>query len=347
LQGAAQVAGSLRDALNRQRCQVRNLILLDGLELPANAITFNGGRLVELGEDFLNTWFRGTPPPGPVAPHRLTGVAALETVTEERSPPWGVSLFEWDSAATRTKRAAKPWSMYLNLLGSGKCMPIGMYQHSDSQLHLDEWRAVGVEEPMWEPRHHFDGVDDYESEELYRTLYVDDDGPTLATFLNQMDAGRSAAERRTHRVETALRFFDRVCDDYMGHHQLEHGDDMDANEDLVIDAVAGLEAIFLAKEKRGKGQVIGARAAAVLEANVTKQRAMRKEVEDLYELRSAILHGDARAASEDLRKGATSGEHLLRRSIIAFCRLQGDHQRLVDAAKDPATAQTVRQITLA
>src|SRR5436190_21888673 len=46
-------------------------------------------------------------------------------------------------------------------------------------------------------------------------------------------------------------------------------------------------------EERGKGQTIGIRAAALLETDATAQRKMRKEVTALYDLRSAILHGDA------------------------------------------------------
>jgi hypothetical protein len=134
---------------------------------------------------------------------------------------------------------------------------------------------------MWEPRYGFDGEDEYEYERLHRTLRVDD-ADALASFLNRLEAGRVAAEPRTHRVETALRFFNRISNDYLRHHVMGYGDDLDVNEDLVIDAVAGLEAIFLANEKRGKGQAIGMRVAAVLENDVVPQSAMRKQMIELY-----------------------------------------------------------------
>jgi hypothetical protein len=339
---ARRLAEAMLIELGRDHCTVTSLILLDGLELPAEEIVFTGGRLFELDETLLRLWCGGASPPGSIPASRIDGVAAMEVTRAAASPPWGPTLIEWESDAALAKRTALPWLTYLNLFDAGKCSVVGMYQHSDSQLHQDEWRAVGVEEPMWEPRHGSDGENDYEYEELYRTLQLDD-ADAMRSFLDALETGRRVAAQNTHRVETALRFFDRVSDGYMSEHLLAHGDNMDVNEDLVIDAVAGLEAIFLADEKRGKGQAIAMRATAILEYDVGLQRRLRKQAIELYELRSAILHGDARAESVDLRNGAINGERLLRRSLAAFCRLGGDHRRVVDAAGTPAVAEAVRR----
>jgi hypothetical protein len=342
LEQATRVAEHLRTELNRVDCTVTSLVLLDGLDLPTQEIVFSGGRLVELDEAFLQAWFRGSAVPGTVAVPRLTGVAAVEVAVRTHTPPWGPFHFDWESDARMTKRTALPWLTYINLFETGKCSPIGMYQHSDSLLHVDEWRAVGVQEPMWETRSGYDGEDEYEYEALYRTLRIDE-AEAIRNHLDALEAGRRGASGHTHRVETALRFFDRVSELYVGEQILSLGDNMDVNEDVVIDAVAGLEAIFLADEKRGKGQVIGMRASVILESDIGLQRNIRKQLLDLYALRSAILHGDARATRDALKQGALTGERLLRRSLVAFCRLGGDHARVVAAATDPATAEAVRR----
>jgi hypothetical protein len=68
----------------------------------------------------------------------------------------------------------------------------------------------------------------------------------------------------------------------------------DANEDIIVDATTGLEALLLGNEKRGKGALIAARAAAIIEEADDNRRSVKKRIERLCKVRSAILHGDVR-----------------------------------------------------
>ncbi len=52
--------------------------------------------------------------------------------------------------------------------------------------------AVGVQEPMWETRSGYDGEDEYEYEELYRTLLIDE-AEAVRIHLDALEACRRVA----------------------------------------------------------------------------------------------------------------------------------------------------------
>lgn len=341
---ADEFASGVSKELLREQCSVASLVLIDGLELPAKEVRFQGGRLFELDKQSIHEWFQGEEPPGEIRSERIIGVAALELLSIDRNPPWTDSYFYMESAARRIQRVAEPWVTYINLVESRKCRTTGMYQRSDSLLHDNPFRDVGVQEPMWEMRFMSDpdgNGDDYEYEELHRTLELDD-ANTLAALLNLLETGRAAAaQRMTHRVETALRCFSRVSEVTLSH-DLAIVADLDECEDIIIDSVVGLETIFLAANERDKMDKIANGAAGVLESDYRSKRAIRKEAKQLYKLRSAILHGDARADAQILRRYSQIGEQLLRRSIIAFCGAEGDQTRILHAEADAAMANAIR-----
>ena len=318
------------------------MVLIDGLELPTKEVSFSGGRLFELSENSIHEWFEGRRPPGDLPPDRLIGVAALEIVTTANNPPWGGDYFHWESPARQVQKVAEPWLTYLNLFDARKCTTVGMYQRSDSLLHKDSIQEVGVREPMWETQSVLepDG-DEYRYERLHRTLEIDDEG-TLESLLNFLEAGRAAAaERSTHRFETALRYFSRVSEITLSH-DLALVADLDECEDTIISATIGLEAIYLKKREGGKKASLSARAAALLESDHTLQAKIGEDARELYGVRSAIVHGDERAAAETLRRYSQVAERLLRRSILVFCAAQGDHARMLQASVDPAAAEVIR-----
>ena len=145
-EGATRFADSLAAEASRQTCNITNLVLLNGLELSAKEVVFSAGRLVELDDKMLRRFVDGNAIPGPIASQSLNGVAALETTLAAPAPPWGPTRFEWGSTRQLVSRMSQPWLNYLNLFDADKCRAIGMYQRSDSLLHNDPVRAVGVEE---------------------------------------------------------------------------------------------------------------------------------------------------------------------------------------------------------
>ena len=342
-QSIQEFATRLDAEFRREQCGVTNLVVLDGLELPEKEIVFSGGRLVELNDEFLDSWFGSRDLPGPLKLADLDGVAALEVATTGNNPPFGPGYIEWDTPATHIRRAASPWLTYLNLFSDGKCAGIGLYQRSDSLLHVDQIVAVGVRAPMWvDDSWYDDEIGDYrQAEKLYRTLAVED-GAALKTLLNCLIAGGLAATGRSHRVETALRYFDRVSENYLSHVSLPvliH--QMDALEDIVVHAVVGLEAIYLDGEQ-SKGPNIATRSSMILEANPKLRRSFRRNIDSLYNLRSAIVHGNERQKASELLKGAVSLEEIFRRSLVAFLLLDGAHERLRLGSQDGDAAETVR-----
>lgn len=340
---AAEVFGSKLSAeLSRAQSSVKSLVLIDGLGLPIKEVRFNGGRLFELNDQSIREWLDGNQPPRRLLADCLEGVAALEVVAEARNPPWEEEHFEWESAARQVEKVAEPWLTYLNLFEGRKCRTAGMYQQSDSLLHLERVRDVGVQEPMRRTDSFPIGDGEYEEvDRLYRTLEVDDE-QSLVSLLNFLEAGRvSAAQRGSHRVETALRYFSKVSELAL-FHDLALVPELNQCEDIIINAVIGLEAIYLKKREGGKKAHLSARAAALLESRDALQEEVRADAAELYRVRSAIVHGDAREGPDTLQKASRVAEQLLRRSIIAFCGAEGDQSRVLQAETDQRVATEVR-----
>lgn len=340
------VAERLDAEFHRDECSVANLIVLDGLGMPQSEIAFNGGRLVQLDAAALEAWCRGRPLPGAVKSDRLDGVVALEVNTQERNPPFGPSFISWEAPYRTVQKAAHPWLTLLNLFSEGKCSAISLYRRSDSLLHVDRLEAIGEHEPNWEDKSFYD---DYSQEwvldeRLLRTLEIED-ADRLRGFIERAEAGRRAAieQGRAHRVGTGLRYFTRVSSAHLRHILNRGLDDIpDDLEDLIVDAVVGLEVILVQDKKIWKkGEQIAQRAAALLESDPKAKLNTEEEAKTLYNLRNSILHGDEQHSIAVLLKNAMVAEELLRRTLAAFCLLSGDNDVLATLS-DESTASAVR-----
>jgi len=345
---AHDIADELKVEFGRTHCSLTNLIILDGLDIPGDEICFDGGRLIRLDSKVLTAWFGGAKPPGPVSAERLDDIVALETVTSGHNPPFGPMHISWEAPYRTVLRTVHPWLTLLNLYGDGKCSAIGLYQRSDSRLHRDQFDAIGVREPNWEDKSFYDdeAQEWVEYDQPYRTLEVDD-AERFGSFLNRVELGRLGAESRGHRAAAALRYFDRVSAGHLRHilsrGMDDHPDDL---EDLIVDAVVGLEVIFVQNKKiKSKGDVIARRVAAMTQRDTAEARQLRKLAKKLYECRNSILHGDEQLPIADLLLNAVGAEELLRRSLSAFCLIGGDHQRVISMDADLSAAAIIRAET--
>jgi hypothetical protein len=335
-----RIAIEFAEASDTEHCSVTSLILIDGLELDVDQLALGGyAELVKLTTDRIGRFFNGVAPPGEIAASRLDGIFALEVPTQAPNPPW--PQYEWDSSRILVERVAQPWLNYINLWSYDKVRCCGVYQKTDSRI-VEPIRSLGLEEPFWVAREVGDPEDPIEIEEPYRTLRVDD-ADALRDHILSLDAGSLRARALGHRLDTALRFFKRVSEAFW-EHTLSYASDQDAHEDLIIDAVTGLETLYLDGEQRGKDQLLARRASCLLEEDPARSRSMRRELTALYHLRSAIVHGNERRSAKELSDGARLAEGILRRSIRAFAILGGDQQRIIAAVIDQQLAQQNRQL---
>jgi len=331
-------ADSILAAINKATAPLVSLIVIDGLDLPVPDVEIEPGiRLVELTDSFLDSWFGDVPLPGSVKRDQVESLFALEISGNGANPPWGPTLFFWDSPSEQIERLAQTWVSLLNLVNSSKVRAPLMYQRTESLMVSDAIQAVIADDPVWLSRYEtYD--EDSEPEEVPErlvTLRVQD-ASKLATCLRRLAVGKAKAALHSHRAETSRRFFDRVCRTIWSHHYpLGTGENVEANEDLLVDAVTALESIYLSKEQ-SKASHLAKRSAALLESDVSLSRALRKNVERVYKMRSAIVHGDPQQPAKDLRDRASIAELILRRSLQAFLCLDGDHDRVAKGAVDPA-----------
>lgn len=339
----AEFAQRLCQEAGRPDCSVTSVVPLDGLELGQNELEFSGGRFVRLTEEFLNAFLENKHVDGAGRLGRFGDMFALLTTATAPNPPWGATRFEWASASRQVEDLAQPWLNLTNLWSADKASASGVFQKCDSLLVYPHVRALGIQEPARDYETVDSGDDLWEDETPAYRVRIDDGG-RFQRFVETLELRIREARAKTHRVDTALRFFARVASPFWQHHVLGYGDDSDVNEDIIIDAVTGLEAVFLTGEQRGKGQLLGQRAGVLLEEDPESRRKLRKAVERVYALRSAILHGDARRDEQDLRDGVPIAEDVLRRSLVAFIMLSGDHQAVVSAVGDDALAAANRAL---
>jgi hypothetical protein len=334
---AADFARRFYEESRREKSVITSIIPIDGLELTHEELTFTGGRLFRLTRAVIRSLLENGYVPGLSGLDEFEDMWAIEVTTEAPNPPWEI---EWESASKQVRKLASPWLDLLNLYGSEKVRVCGAYQRTDSLFASPPVRAIGIQQPVRDPL--FDEDGDFSGDTRpFITLSIEDSA-RLGIFLQTLSARTVEARTRTHRVDTALRFWGRVADLFWQHHAIAYGDDPDANEDLIIDAVTGVEAIFLAGETSGKGGLIASRAVPLIEADATARRILSRQISELYALRSAIVHGDDRKRADELQRGARRGEDVLRRSLVAFIMLRGDHTCLVDGARDRARAAVNR-----
>jgi len=342
-----QIAVDFEREVARDQCSLIQVLVLDGLELCSEDLRFARGRFLQLSEAMLKKDVEvehGLPSSGL---NRLIGMYGLELRWTAPNPPWGGGALERLGLPPRKRiqTMGYPWVTYVNLWDRGKIRVVGAYETTDSLLVRNSERYIHLDNPLWQDhyaRSENSDSEEWVSESPLRLLSVRD-AQRFASFLERLEAGRSAVQRQTHRGEIALRYFARVTDAYRQHHLQGDGLDVDANEDILVDGVTALETLLLAGEKRGKGRILAGQLSALLADDLAGQRTLRKRVEKIYKLRSTVLHGDTRPSSAELSMSAIQVEELTRRCLTTFLLLQGDRQAIAQGARDECVAQMNRQ----
>jgi hypothetical protein len=178
--------------------------------------------------------------------------------------------------------------------------------------------------------------DEDESERPITTVDVDDI-TKFRLFLLDLAVGYKQA-KGDPRVDTALRYFDRTCDRLFAVEQY-HMDTLEEEtlEDLVADACTSLEAALLTgRSEARKGERLAERTAALVAADDTERATVYAEVKSDYDLRNAIVHGDARQPKATLAAAARSLRVRTRQVLVALLLLRGDRQSFRIAVGDAA-----------
>jgi hypothetical protein len=338
---AARVAADFEQEVARELCHMTQRFVLDGLELRSPELSFRRGRFVKLTESTFPD-VAGNPP---TSYDRRMGLYVLELQWRSPNPPWETGVFDdVETPQNRIQRLAHPWIGFINLWARGKVRIAGVFEWTDSGL-CPTRRYLDVGEPVWQD--HFEhndeeDVDEWTSESPRRTLTVDDEAQ-FVRFLERLDDGLRGSGAEAHRADIAMRYFRRVVDNFWTHHIGGDGTSQDENEDIIVDAMTALEAILLANEKRDKGGLMAARAAAIIEDTDEKRRDVRKRIERLYKQRSAILHGDTLPSASELRAEAADAEEFARRCLSAFLMAGGDRQAFLRAPTNAAIAADLRR----
>jgi hypothetical protein len=339
---ASEAATDFEREVAREHCRLIQRFVLDGLELSSPECSCCRGRFVKLTDSTFNELAGAAPP----SYDRRLGLYVLELHWRSPNPPWDTGTFDdAESTHDRVQRLAHPWITFINLWGRGKVRVAGVFEWSDSGLLGSPHRYLENGEPIWQDHYEHNDerdVDEWASESPRRTLTVPDE-THFARFLERLDGGLRLAGAEAHRADIAMRYFRRVVENYWTHHLGGDGSSQDHNEDIVVDAITALESILLANEKRDKGGLMAARAAAILEETDDERRRVRKRIVRLYKLRSAILHGDARASTAELTEAAVDAEEFARRCLAAFLLSGGDRQAVLQASTDAATAEALRR----
>jgi len=340
---AIQVAADFEREVARELCHMTQRFVLDGFEIASAELSFRRGRFVKLTDSNFNQLV------GKAATsydHRL-GLYVLELQWRSPNPPWDSGVFDdLENPRNRIQRLAHPWIGFINLWGRGKVSIAGVFESTDSRL-CQPHRYLEVAEPVWEDHYaHNDerDVDEWVSESPRRTLTVTAETQFIR-FLERLDDGLQQSGSEMHRADIAMRYFRRVAENFWTHHIGDDGNSQDHNEDMIVDAMTALETILLANERRDKGGLMAARAAVIIEDSDDKRRNVRRRIQRLYKLRSAILHGNARPSSAELSEAAVDAEEFSRRCLAAFLLAGADRRAFLQASSDSATAETLRRRT--
>lgn len=339
-----QAAIDFEREVSREHCQLIQRFVLDGLELNSPEIKFRRGRIFKLTKSVYKDTFGTEPSKYDDQLDRF--ILELHWRSPIPHPPWDNWLSERsESEHERIHRMSYPWVTFINLWGQGKVRVSGAYEWTDSTLLRSPKRFLEVAEPIWKENFKYNperDVEEWESREPRRTLTIDD-GSKFVRFLERLDDGLQISIAQDHRADIAMRYFRRVIGNYWTHHLDGNKTSQDHNEDIIVDAVTALESILLANEKKGKGSIMAARAAAILEETDGARRQVRKRILKLYKIRSAILHGDIRPTAEELTNAATDAEEFSRRCLAAFLLANSDRESILLASNDTAAAEKVRR----
>lgn len=341
---ANQMAMEFEREVTREHCSFLQRFVLDGLELTSNELKFRRGRFVKLNAALLG----GSLEEDLKSYDRRRGLYALELPwRSQQNPPWDTGICDdAESSAERIHRLSHPWVAFINLWEPGKIRAAGVFESSDSQLIRRSDRYLEISEPIWQDHYKYNPekeVDEWDSESPRRTVRIKDEN-RFVKFLEALDDGLIKAAARTHRADISMRYVRRVAENFWTHHIGGDGANQDQNEDIIVDAVTALECMLLAGERRGKGDILAARAAAILEEIDSERRRVRRRIQHLYKLRSAILHGDVRPPATELIQAATDSEEYSRRCLVVFLLSGGDHQALIEATKDPNATAAFRRV---
>lgn len=338
---ATHAAAAFEHEVAREFCEMTQRFVLDGLELTSPELSFRRGRFVKLTEAAFSE-IAGTAPTS--YDHRVS-LYVLELRWRTPNPPWDTGVFDdAESPQSRIQRLAHPWIVFINLWARGKVKIAGVFESTDSGL-CSSRRYLEIAEPVWEDRYEHNDeqdADEWASESPRRTLTVSDE-TQFVRFLERLDHGLQRSGPEAYRADIAMRYFRRVVENFWTHHVGGDGASQDHNEDIIVDAMTALETILLANEKRGKGGRMAARAAAILEETDDKRRSVRKRIERLYRVRSAILHGDARPPITELTEAAVDAEEFSRRCLAAFLLADGDRHAFLRASTDAKVAEGLRR----
>lgn len=338
---AVRAAEDFEQEVARELCRMTQRFVLDGFELTSPELAFSRGRFVKLTE----STFGDISGYAPTSCDRRIGLHVLELQWRSPNPPWETGVFDdAESPHNRIQRLAHPWIDFMNLWARGKVRIAGVFEWTDSALcptrhYLDDG------EPVWQDNYKHneeEDVDEWVSESPRRTLIVSDE-TQFVRFLERLADGFEESGPEAHRADIAMRYFRRVVDNFWTHHIGGDGTSQDPNEDIIVDSMTALETIFLANEKRDKGGLMAARAAAIIEDTDVKRRDVRKRIQSLYKLRSVILHGDLRPSASELKAAAVDAEEFARRCLSAFLLAGGDRQAFLRAATDLSIAAELRR----
>ncbi len=338
---ALGMARRLESALAEEESPLTTLVPLDGLSIRGDEeIDLGEVRLVKLSKERwerffeTNLFYRA-----PLALEELADLWSIRSEGKHDGWDWGVA---WDLVPPRTRvmRTFGKWIHFINLWELGSVRPVALFEKIESLLALHPVRQSTIVEPAREPM----ALAHEDDEVGYRAVTTVEAGnaATLRAFLLALAAGHQAAQG-DGRVDTALRFFDRACDDLFAVQQWEiTHQEYEVLEDFVADSTTCLEAALLdGIQNRDKSGPLGERTAALVAAGEPDLTTVQEEIRSAYGVRNAIVHGDARQPIQTLVVAAKSLRVRTRQVLFALLMLNGNR-----AAFQRAVANTVAKAVL-
>lgn len=337
---ARHIHDVLQEEAARTECPVRKLIPLDGLALAhGQVVDFGRGRLISLTQAEWDDFFEADLAPTPNTAE-LSNLGTLEIENVEKLVPNPV-LLGWEAPSTMVTVLAGHWIAYLDLWTLEAVRPIALYTKPQTLLDMTPVHQISLGSPTSVPAPGDD--DDTDGSQPFVAVDVDDPD-ALARFMRELEAGRQAARQRGPRIETALRWFRRVAEDLFGIDTFSFGVPESLYEDVVVDSFTALEALLLSSGEGNKGNHISTRTASLIAQADTEIATIQQRVRGSYDLRNAIVHGDAQPALTDLERAAQQLRAWVRQVLVAALRLSGDQEPLKAAVTDPGLRASNRRL---
>lgn len=339
----AERSRALEAALAEGEPTLTELVPLDGLSIRSDEeIDLGAVRLVKLSSDQWHRFFETREfYRAPLPPEDLSHLWCLRQESKHKGRSLG-HPFDFLSPRGRVMQEVGRWIYFVNLWGLGSVRPVALFQRIESLLDHEPVHARIVAEPVQEVMAPMDD-EDQESYRPLETVEVEDVA-AFREFLVGLNDGYEAASA-DGRVATALRSFDRTCDDLFG---IRHKDVCDlleeeTLEDIVADACTCLEAALLNGIRDSKkGATLARRTAALVASNPAEEAALIAEVESAYALRNFIVHGDVRQPATVVAEAARNLIVRIRQVLTALLMLKGDRGAFERAVQDPGERATLR-----